>query len=422
MCALSRRRLEADLLALQVWKKFLFPPWAKESDGPVKELDFKEDDGKALLILLRIVHFQFVKIPVAFRASIKPLYNIAILCEQYDCVSITKPWSKEWCLRLRDVRLPLLAGDTRRKAYIAWAFGLPETFRGLAKTLVEKCRVQANGTLEDDEAILPDKLLGMYSTQDFVGVETMLTRLPESIQAIREHTLQKILDIPYDHLDQCTSGGSACGDERCTALVYGSLLLELGRCGLWPKKTAAEIKDSISTIADLILDLKVLYPKVELQTTGDLHTMITEENKHFNCPVQYRSTVQAIMAAVPNPTLECHIRHMQLRSGSATVEELAAAPYATRYEDVSDISSEPPKKRLEVETSSLSSSSTSFQDFIRRCRPNSSLLGQGPRSASSRPSPIPPPQAPLSWRCGTAHFSFTGCEKTAVRGTKRRLS
>lgn len=130
----------------QVWNKFLYPPWSSEGDDPVKELDFSEDDGEALLVLLRIVHFQFAKVPTSFKGSILPLYNIALLCEQYDCVHLTKFVVQGWCSRLSDTSLPLYAGDTRRKAYIAWAFGSVDIFLGLAKTLVLKCRIQANGT------------------------------------------------------------------------------------------------------------------------------------------------------------------------------------------------------------------------------------------------------------------------------------
>ncbi|KAH7355424.1 hypothetical protein BKA65DRAFT_475863 [Rhexocercosporidium sp. MPI-PUGE-AT-0058] len=131
----------------QVWKMFLYPPWSSEGGGPVKELDFSDDDGEALLVLLRIVHLQFTSVPTSFKGSILPLYNIALLCKQ-------------------------------RKAYIVWAFGSVTIFRQLAKNLVLKSRIQANGTLESDDSILPGKLV-------------------ESVQRIREDTLKKLLAVPY---------------------------------------------------------------------------------------------------------------------------------------------------------------------------------------------------------------------------------
>lgn len=140
---------------------FLYPPWSMEGDGPVRDLDFTEADSEALLILLRIVHFKFCSVPTAFKGSILLLYNLALLFEQYDCTHL-KFLAHGWYKRLYDTELPWNAGDARRKTYIAWAFGSVRVFRELAKELVLKTRVQANGTLEDDDSILPEKLLGMF--------------------------------------------------------------------------------------------------------------------------------------------------------------------------------------------------------------------------------------------------------------------
>ncbi|KAK0119385.1 hypothetical protein ONS95_010837 [Cadophora gregata] len=383
--------------ASQVWKRFLFPPWCKEEDGPVKELDFKEDDGEALLTLLRIVHFQFAKIPTSFEASIKPLYDIAVLCEQYDCVSIVKPWTERWCVSLHDKSLPLFASDTRRKVYIAWAFGMADNFRHTAKTILEKCTAQEKGTLQDDEAILPEKLL-------------------ESIQSIRENTLTQLLDIPYQHLQRCTKT-SPCGDKRCNPLIYGSLLLELGRRGLWPKKTPEEIKDSVTTIADLIRDIEVLYPR---EHPADLELMSSEEKTHSPCRVNYSNKVCRVMAAMPNPTLDCHLRHMQLRSGIATVKELTAAPCSPGS---SSSFSEPEKKRPMVVISPTSSPANARGSSARQNGSRWSSLS----SAGSRAPPSTSTSLGFSLNrracrlCGKQHLSSFGCDGTPVRGTKRPL-
>jgi len=58
-------------MASPVWKKFIYPPFPQvESDQtadplPVKELDFTEDDPTALLILLRVAHLQFKRVPAS---------------------------------------------------------------------------------------------------------------------------------------------------------------------------------------------------------------------------------------------------------------------------------------------------------------------------------------------------------------------
>ncbi|PVH77249.1 hypothetical protein DL98DRAFT_591496 [Cadophora sp. DSE1049] len=221
-------------LASPVWDMFLHPPWAGEGDSPVTEIDFSEDDSEALLILLRIVHFQTKLVPTSFSGSILPLYNLGHLCEEYDCHHIVQFLLKGWCKWLTDINLRLYAGDTRRKAYIAWAFGSIDVFRDLGKTLVRKCRVQENGTLEDDERILPDKLLG-------------------SIQAAREATLKMLLNIPYKLLTKSESSNQACcRDDRCNTQLHDNIVSALEKCNLWPKKKPRDILDSVATIAELI--------------------------------------------------------------------------------------------------------------------------------------------------------------------------
>jgi len=62
-----------------------------------KELDFTEDNGEALLILLRIAHLQFHELPEK-EMSLDFLLNLAILCDMYDCQKLVKPWVSQWCI------------------------------------------------------------------------------------------------------------------------------------------------------------------------------------------------------------------------------------------------------------------------------------------------------------------------------------
>lgn len=47
---------------------------------------------------------------------------------------------------------------------------------------------------------------------------------------------------------------------------------------------------------------------------------------HPKCDIDFSEKVQMIMDTIPDPTLECHIRHMWLRNGTYTKEELEALP------------------------------------------------------------------------------------------------
>jgi len=64
------------------------------SSRPVKEVDFRDDDGGALLLLLRIAHRQYNDIPTTL--ACKTLLDVAVLCDRYNCVELVQPWLSEW--------------------------------------------------------------------------------------------------------------------------------------------------------------------------------------------------------------------------------------------------------------------------------------------------------------------------------------
>ena len=139
--------------ASPVWKKFLFPPFQTldtetDTDGnnerkgdmsfrecSAKEIDFSEDDGDALLILLRIAHLQLNQVAMS-PLHYERLYQIAILCDQYDCAPLLRPWLESW-----------LGAATERSGrrgqegwlFIAWVFGREKVFEDLARELL--CQV-----------------------------------------------------------------------------------------------------------------------------------------------------------------------------------------------------------------------------------------------------------------------------------------
>ena len=71
----------AMCLASPVWRAMFDPHghWAKQSSGVV---DLPEDDPDALLILLRIAHLQFSRLPEEL-AGYEHLLQLAVLCNKY---------------------------------------------------------------------------------------------------------------------------------------------------------------------------------------------------------------------------------------------------------------------------------------------------------------------------------------------------
>lgn len=59
-----------------------------------KQIDFRKDKGEALLLLLRIAHLQFNKVPT--NLSLRSIIAITVLCDKYDCTGLVKPWLPLW--------------------------------------------------------------------------------------------------------------------------------------------------------------------------------------------------------------------------------------------------------------------------------------------------------------------------------------
>jgi len=85
---------------------------------PVQRLNFAEDDGEALLILLRIAHLQYKEIPATLPYDC--LLNLAILVDQYDCIGIIRPWLATW---LANEETEWKAPKHESWLFIAWALG-----------------------------------------------------------------------------------------------------------------------------------------------------------------------------------------------------------------------------------------------------------------------------------------------------------
>jgi len=75
----------------------LLPLWEDDSVAQQKEIDFSEDNSEILLVLLNITHLRFGKIPTG-RMNCEQLFNLAVLCDGYDCVELVKPWLAAWML------------------------------------------------------------------------------------------------------------------------------------------------------------------------------------------------------------------------------------------------------------------------------------------------------------------------------------
>lgn len=105
-------------------------------------MDFREDDGEALLVFFKIVHLKHRLVPERLQFSL--LLEVAKLCEKYLCVELVQPWLKTWTdnLELRS-KYPL----AEQILYTHWVFGQEEEFEKVARMIVTEVKTNEDGQL-----------------------------------------------------------------------------------------------------------------------------------------------------------------------------------------------------------------------------------------------------------------------------------
>ncbi|KAL7269957.1 hypothetical protein RUND412_007345 [Rhizina undulata] len=270
------------------------PTWENDeqeenSSGPVKEVNFRDDDGEALLLLLRIAHLQYDDIPTML--PYETLLSVAVLCDQYDCVKLVEPWLSQW---LSAEEKSWKQAGHENWLFIAWVFGRDKVFSDLADKMVREAKT------DDDGEILT-------SAGEEVS-EPMPPGILERILQVREETINNLLELPYSRLDKYESTiASICrqpgNKEGCDAAVYGSIARGVQKAGLWPRKRAGEIHMSATELAAKVGDIQVHYPTYK--------SSYSYEN-HYSCSTHnFMELVTKTLSAIPSPVLESHRRHME---------------------------------------------------------------------------------------------------------------
>lgn len=147
--------------ASPVWKKFVHPPFptiSGDTNGP-HVIDFTEDDSRVLFILFRIAHLQFKDIPLLL--EYRDLLQMAVLCDQYDCIPLVIPWLKKW---LENKYSESKKSGQEGWLFIAWVFGIEEVFQDLAGDMYLRSSISmSRELLLDGESLLeptPPRFVG----------------------------------------------------------------------------------------------------------------------------------------------------------------------------------------------------------------------------------------------------------------------
>lgn len=132
-----------------VWGKMLNPPFPKLTsiEGGVgdyekreKQIDLSDDNGEALLILLRIAHCQFSMLPSEL--DFETILHMAALCDKYDCVGLVQPWLELW---LVNEKKECFEPGHEDWLFIAWVFGRENIFQTLTRKLLREMTIGDNG-------------------------------------------------------------------------------------------------------------------------------------------------------------------------------------------------------------------------------------------------------------------------------------
>ncbi|KAH7411478.1 hypothetical protein BKA64DRAFT_663544 [Cadophora sp. MPI-SDFR-AT-0126] len=306
--------------ACKVWKNFVYPPWAEQVEAenattpsttlstqvsrlstrsmlsvasvrgeldkiPVQELDFTEDDGEALQILLSIAHGKVKDVPSALPYSL--LANIAILCDQYDCVKITKPWIEDW---LKGEEVLSLKPGHENWLFIAWVFGRAKVFEELAIHLIRNIRIDNEGYCRN--------------TQDKPMAEPHPAGIIEPITSIRKEVIRQLMAPAYKDFQLydckkyliCPRGKTREDRLACDTSIHQSLSASLERIRLLPMKHHTRIQCNVNELC------------------GRLRSITIERHDPTHMcapPYKYSENVRRTLIAIPSPIKSFHIEHMR---------------------------------------------------------------------------------------------------------------
>jgi hypothetical protein len=128
-----------------VWKAMLFSGY-KESRPMEGEwvVSLPEEDPKALLTVLNIIHGRFAEVPK--NPPLGQLYRILVLTHKYDMVQKVQPWATSWSVLVTSLAEKGKVGVTLL-TYVAWELGQEQIFRTLINDLVVVCSVDSEGRL-----------------------------------------------------------------------------------------------------------------------------------------------------------------------------------------------------------------------------------------------------------------------------------
>lgn len=102
---------------------------SKSAEPHVISLD--DDYPQALAVVLHVLHLRNDKVPQ--KITFDNLYELAVICDKYDCAVAMSLWISIWVRQWSDLSLD---SGYERWLFIAWAFGIEDVFTKLSKKII----------------------------------------------------------------------------------------------------------------------------------------------------------------------------------------------------------------------------------------------------------------------------------------------
>ncbi|KAH0555722.1 hypothetical protein GP486_006333 [Trichoglossum hirsutum] len=184
--------------------------------GPQRTtIPIHNDDPRALLTLLYILHLRMQKVPDS--VSLDSLAKMAALVDKYNCAEAIAPFSRMWIDKLKSERPDTFSDALFQWLYITWVFKEHQEFESAIK-IIQREGCDSDIAEKAKEFQIPDSLL-------------------DTIHGKRKEAISGIIDMLQglvERYKETTTIRCGNGSQDCDAMVLGSLIRGMKTVGLRP--------------------------------------------------------------------------------------------------------------------------------------------------------------------------------------------
>ncbi|RYP83651.1 hypothetical protein DL770_005344 [Monosporascus sp. CRB-9-2] len=290
-----------------VWKAMLnkgFAESKRPEPGQDWIVEFLEEDPKAMLIILNIIHNRYGDVPRGEKAMpIHSLYRLTVLTDKYGLTSLLQPWAQTWTKGLKD-KLPgnrkvtsgkssLTLNCLERLLWIAWELGNEQLFRGVYGYLV------LNTTVEEGHLIEKN-----FKTKPFSTGISKPPAVCEHIKAERGKIISNILGVFNSKIDSFVFGDSQfckhrpidfiSGDDKqsCEAIMNSKFMKWLGCNKLWPLPDARDVHSNGIHLAALVTCSQLAGHRKECHTFQDGEIASILDPMNISLPENFKTHLE----------------------------------------------------------------------------------------------------------------------------------